>query len=117
MQLLRYVKTFALTLTICLLAACGTAPKQSASTQNTMGGYLVPKGSPYYKAEEGNLYAFDGTRWYVLRAPENNAGYVGGVNVGSAERWVAFGESEVKSYARTPATFRDQTLKPVFIAY
>lgn len=101
-----------------ITAACSsTTPKHSNALENTTGGYLAPAGSQWYRAEGGSLYAYDGEAWYVLRSPENNAGYIGGANVGAPERWVKFGQGENQNYARTPATFRNQTLQPVFLPY
>lgn len=108
------VRAFALLALAATLSACTTAPRP---TENTLGGYLVPANSPYYKAEGGVLYATDGTDWFALRAAEHSAGYIGGADVGTVERWVKVGGSEVQSYRRSPATFRDQSLRPVFLPY
>ena len=113
MQLHRNVSLLAVLLTL-TVTACTTTTKPPS--ENTSGVY-TPSGSQWYQTRSGVLYAWDGTAWYSLRSAENNAGYIGGVNVGGPECWVRVGEGSTRCYARTPATFRDPTLKPVFIAY
>lgn len=92
-----------------LLCGCGTVH------ENTTGGYLAPKGSPYYERHQGTLYAWDGQTWYASRVPEHQAGYIGGTDVGTVEQWIVAGGSRTRTYRRTWETFRDQTKRPVFI--
>ena len=99
------------------VAACTTTTLTSSVKlhENTTGGYLAPAGSPHYQTHGGTLYAYDGTRWYALRAAEVDAGEIRGMKVGTPERWIVAGGSHVTTYHRTPSTFRDQDLRPVFV--
>lgn len=114
MQLLRNVNLCLLVLVAVVMAACGTP---GGGRENTSGVYVAPKNSQWYQTKGGVLYAFDGQHWYALRAAENNAGYIGGTNVGGPECWNRVDGGNTQCYARTPATFRDSSLQPVFIAY
>ena len=83
-------KLLMLALLAAALGGCGTpAPTQSGSTQNTVGGYVAPKNSEWYRTEGGNLYAWDGTAWFILRAPEHAAGDISGATVGTPEWWAS----------------------------
>lgn len=98
-----------------MVTACSSTG--TIKNENVSGGYFAPKGSPWYRAENGRLFAWDGEHWYQLIRPQSEGGSVGGFSATLPEKWVRVGESLNQSYQRTMATFKDQTLKPVFMPY
>lgn len=114
------LKTLASLIAVAVLAAaCNTTPNHATGAvklhENTTGGYLAPKDSPHYTAVKGTLYAWDGERWFVLRAPEIDSGEMRGARLLKPERWTVAGGSRITTYYRSGSTFRDQDLRPVFI--
>lgn len=117
MQLHRILTLTAALLITAALSSCSSTSGSRSGTENTSGAYVAPKDSQWYQAKGGVLYAWDGQHWYALRQAENNAGYISGTNVGGPECWQRVDGGNTQCYARTPATFRDSKLQPVFIAY
>jgi hypothetical protein len=100
---------------LALASLLPVAANASMITENTNGGYLLPKEATSYRIVGHCLYATDGAQWYVLRAPEYDRGFVRGMHFSQPEQWIQVGGSRVRTYVRSPRTFRDQSLTPVFI--
>ena len=97
------------------LFGCATPKSGSINNDNPNGGYLAV--APYYWSNHGTLYATDEEHTYWLQKPFISAGKIGGTQVDLGEVWLRIDGSTTQGYYRSPATFRNQTLKPVFIAY
>lgn len=121
MQLPKNVTAVQALIIACLVmmpSACSsTSGSKSISSENVSGGYLAPAGSQWYRTQNGALLAWDGSNWYQLIRPQREGGSVGGFSATMPEKWVRVGESLNQSYQRTMATYKDQSLRPVFMPY
>lgn len=117
-RLLKPRLTLALSALLVAVGACtGPGATKIVNTRDE-AQYLIPSaGSQWYRTEGGSLYAWDGAEWYVCRQQLVSAGFVRGGEVGTPERWVKAGGSEVQSYQRTPETRSDMAKRPVFMPY
>ena len=96
------------------LVGCST-PTGNVANDNPNGGYFAV--APYYQVNGGVLYATDGEHSYWLQRPYVRAGNIGGASVASGEVWLRVDGSNTQGYYRSPASFRNQHVKPEFIAY
>ncbi len=103
-----------LALSLIGLIACSSPSATHKPVETTTGGYMAGQD---YVVKGGVLYAWNGVEWFYLRSPEIQAGSVGGTSVAQPECWLRVDGGLMRCFQRTPQTFRDQSLRPVFVGY
>jgi hypothetical protein len=115
MRIHAYTLLAAAALALVLFLTAGCQSTSSSGKDSPTGGYSAV--APYYERIDGQLIAWDGSDWYQMISPEFPGGAVAGSAASVPEKWIKVGGSRTTSYQRSPSTFRNQTLKPVFLPY